>query len=195
MTNPLLAPSTLPFQLPDYATITEANFREALETGMTEHLAELDALAADPEPATVENVLHAWERSGGTLTRALHAFWVAKSADTNDERDAISRVADRMPIDAEAPDISKVEADADAIIWLNMRSSTMDTMERHRGHFFNWYDTRTLRPLLPLYISSVDSGNLAAALMCAEVKLSSLGHKETAARFGALAAAYAKQRQ
>ena len=95
MTNPLLAPSTLPFQLPDYATITEANFREALETGMTEHLAELDALAADPEPATVENVLHAWERSGGTLTRALHAFWVAKSADTNDERDAI--MAEFMP--------------------------------------------------------------------------------------------------
>ena len=50
-------------------------------------------------------------------------------AAANDVRDAISRVADRMPIEAEAPDISKVEADADAIIWLNMRSSTMDTME------------------------------------------------------------------
>jgi len=38
---------------------------------------------------------------------------------------------------------------------------TMDTMERHRGHFYNWYDTQSLAPLFPLYISSVDSGNLA----------------------------------
>ena len=95
MTNPLLTPSTLPFGLPDYAAITDPQFREALEVGMSEHLAELDALAADPEPATVENVLHAWERSGATLNRALHAFWVAKSADTNAERDAI--MAEFMP--------------------------------------------------------------------------------------------------
>jgi cyclic beta-1,2-glucan synthetase len=41
----------------------------------------------------------------------------------------------------------------------------MQRMERHRGHFFNWYDTRTLKPLLPLYVSSVDSGNLAGHLL------------------------------
>jgi cellobiose phosphorylase len=42
---------------------------------------------------------------------------------------------------------------------------SMNLMERYRGHFFNWYDTQTLKPLRPLYISSVDSGNLAAHLM------------------------------
>ena len=42
---------------------------------------------------------------------------------------------------------------------------TMESMERHRGHFFNWYDTQSLKPLLPAYISSVDSGNLAAHLL------------------------------
>jgi cyclic beta-1,2-glucan synthetase len=41
----------------------------------------------------------------------------------------------------------------------------MQRLERHRGHFFNWYDTRTLKPLLPLYVSSVDSGNLAGHLL------------------------------
>ncbi len=41
---------------------------------------------------------------------------------------------------------------------------TMQRLERHCGHFFNWYDTRTLKPLLPLYISTVDSGNLAGHL-------------------------------
>ncbi len=42
---------------------------------------------------------------------------------------------------------------------------TMEALERYRGHFYNWYDTQSLKPLPPLYISSVDSGNLAAHLL------------------------------
>ena len=42
---------------------------------------------------------------------------------------------------------------------------TMQGMERHRGHFYNWYDTLSLHPLHPIYISTVDSGNLAGHLM------------------------------
>jgi len=41
----------------------------------------------------------------------------------------------------------------------------MATMERYRGHFYNWYDTRSLAPLEPRYVSSVDSGNLAGHLL------------------------------
>ncbi|MDE1948490.1 MAG: cyclic beta 1-2 glucan synthetase, partial [Burkholderiales bacterium] len=46
--------------------------------------------------------------------------------------------------------------------------ATLDTMarlERHRGHWLNWYDTQTLQPLRPAYVSTVDSGNLAGHLM------------------------------
>src|SRR5450759_2668567 len=43
--------------------------------------------------------------------------------------------------------------------------ATMAVLERHQGHFYNWYDTRSLQPLAPLYISSVDSGNLAGHLL------------------------------
>ncbi len=43
--------------------------------------------------------------------------------------------------------------------------ATLYRLERHRGHFYNWYETRTLRPLLPYYVSSVDSGNLAGHLL------------------------------
>lgn len=43
--------------------------------------------------------------------------------------------------------------------------ATMQGLDRYRGHFYNWYDTRTLRPLEPLYVSSVDSGNLAGHLL------------------------------
>lgn len=95
MANSLLSRSTLPFELPDFAHLSDADFREAIERGMAEQLEELDGVATNTEPATVENVLEAWERTGGTLTRALHAFWVAKAADTNDERDAIE--ADMAP--------------------------------------------------------------------------------------------------
>ncbi len=42
---------------------------------------------------------------------------------------------------------------------------TMQVMERHEGHFYNWYDTLTCKPLPPLYVSAVDSGNLAGHLM------------------------------
>ncbi len=43
--------------------------------------------------------------------------------------------------------------------------AAMQKLERYRGHFYNWYDTRELRPLTPFYISSVDSGNLAGHLL------------------------------
>jgi len=43
--------------------------------------------------------------------------------------------------------------------------TTMQAMERHRGHFYNWYDTQTLQPLRPRYVSTVDSGNLAGQLL------------------------------
>ena len=41
---------------------------------------------------------------------------------------------------------------------------TLAKLEMHQGHFFNWYDTKTLAPLLPRYVSTVDSGNLAGHL-------------------------------
>ena len=41
----------------------------------------------------------------------------------------------------------------------------LQRMEKYRGHLYNWYDTRTLQPLYPRYVSSVDSGNLAGHLI------------------------------
>ncbi len=51
--------------------------------------------------------------------------------------------------------------------------ATLDRLERHCGHFLNWYDTRSLAPLNPPYVSTVDSGNLCCHLLalagaCAE---------------------------
>jgi cyclic beta-1,2-glucan synthetase len=54
---------------------------------------------------------------------------------------------------------------ADALARLEAAFGALDKMARFRGHFFNWYDTRTLEPLEPHYVSSVDSGNLAGHLV------------------------------
>ncbi|MBA3687028.1 MAG: cyclic beta 1-2 glucan synthetase, partial [Planctomycetes bacterium] len=43
--------------------------------------------------------------------------------------------------------------------------ATLDQLERHRGHYLNWYDTHSLRPLPPMYVSTVDSGNLVGHLL------------------------------
>ena len=52
-----------------------------------------------------------------------------------------------------------------AVERLEATLGTMNGLARFRGHFYNWYDTRDLRPLDPQYVSSVDSGNLAGHLI------------------------------
>jgi cellobiose phosphorylase len=51
---------------------------------------------------------------------------------------------------------------------------TMKTLERYRGHFYNWYDTQSLKPLPALYVSTVDSGNLAGHLLTLRAGLMAL---------------------
>jgi cyclic beta-1,2-glucan synthetase len=53
----------------------------------------------------------------------------------------------------------------DLLARLEATCATLHTLERHHGHFLNWYDTQTGLPLLPRYISTVDSGNLSAHLL------------------------------
>ena len=48
---------------------------------------------------------------------------------------------------------------------LSFALESLGRLERYHGHFLNWYDTRTLRPLYPRYVSTVDSGNLACSFI------------------------------
>lgn len=48
---------------------------------------------------------------------------------------------------------------------LELTMTALEKLPRFRGHFFNWYDTATLEPLPPRYVSTVDSGNLAGHLL------------------------------
>ncbi|QJC54258.1 glycosyl transferase family 36 [Paenibacillus albicereus] len=61
-------------------------------------------------------------------------------------------------------------------------SRTMDSlerMERWHGHLFNWYDTSTLQPLHPRYVSTVDSGNLVAYLIAAKAGVEEYASRES----------------
>jgi cyclic beta-1,2-glucan synthetase len=48
---------------------------------------------------------------------------------------------------------------------LDYTFQSLSRLERYRQHFLNWYDTHTLQPLAPRYVSTVDSGNLAGSLI------------------------------
>ncbi|MEN0072408.1 MAG: M3 family metallopeptidase, partial [Propionicimonas sp.] len=87
--NPFADRSSLPFELPDFSAIRAGHYQPAIEAGMAEQLVELAAIASNPEPPTVENVIDAWEASGQLLSRAALAFFTVKWADTTDELTAI----------------------------------------------------------------------------------------------------------
>src|SRR6478752_4876802 len=87
--NPLLAPSPLPHGLPPFALIRDEHYREAFDLGMVAHLAEVEAIATDPEPPTFENTLVALERSGQLLSRARLAFFGTSSALATDAMQAV----------------------------------------------------------------------------------------------------------
>ena len=63
-----------------------------------------------------------------------------------------------------AHDLGYITA-SDYVLRLRFTFDTLARLERYRGHFLNWIDTHTLAPLPPRYVSTVDSGNLAACLI------------------------------
>ena len=65
--------------------------------------------------------------------------------------------------------------------------TTMEGLERHEGHLLNWYDTQSLAALPPRYVSTVDSGNLAGALMTLGFGLREAGLPDLAGRAAAFA--------
>ncbi|MEE1621096.1 M3 family metallopeptidase [Zafaria sp. J156] len=80
MANPLLTPSPLPFQMPDFSSLQPAHYVEAVERGAAEQLAELRDVAAAPADAGFEGTFEAFERSGQLLRRAVMAFSNVKAS-------------------------------------------------------------------------------------------------------------------
>ncbi|GII92655.1 M3 family metallopeptidase [Sinosporangium siamense] len=80
--NPFFTPSTLPYGLPPFEEIREEHYLPAFERGMTEHLAEVGAIADDPAAATFANTIEALELSGQLLNRVSVVFFNQVSSDS-----------------------------------------------------------------------------------------------------------------
>ena len=95
--------SPLPFNYPQFDQLDDSLYRPAFERGMSEHLAEVDAIANAPDRPTIENTLVELERSGRVLERVQRVFFNLVSADTNDALDEIrSEMAPRLAAHSDA---------------------------------------------------------------------------------------------
>jgi peptidyl-dipeptidase Dcp len=82
--NPFYAASTLPFQAPPFDRIKDTDYQPAIEEGMREHLAEIEAIANSGDAPTFANTIVPMERSGELLTRAAKVFNALTGSNTND---------------------------------------------------------------------------------------------------------------
>jgi peptidyl-dipeptidase Dcp len=102
--NPFAAESNLPLHAPPFDRIKDSDYQPALEEGMRQQIAEIEAIANSSEAPTFENTVVAMEKSGRLLDRATSAFFGVAQANTNDTLDKVQ--ADEAP---------KLAAHADAI--------------------------------------------------------------------------------
>ena len=100
--NPFLTRSTLPYEIPPFAEITEEHYLEAFYAGTSEQLAEVESILATEE-VTFENTIVALEKSGQTLNRVLNVFYHKSSSDTNDRIDEIeAEIAPKLAAHSDA---------------------------------------------------------------------------------------------
>jgi len=84
MTNPFFEPSTLPYGLPPFADIRDEHYREAIDKGFVDHLAEISNITRRRDMPTFENTFIPLEESGQLLERVLTVFYNKSSADSTD---------------------------------------------------------------------------------------------------------------
>ena len=90
MTNPLLHPSSLPYQLPPFAEIKVEHYRPAFDEALARHDAELAAITENTAVPTWENTVEALERSGQDLDRVMAVFGNLSGTDVTDEMEVIA---------------------------------------------------------------------------------------------------------
>jgi peptidyl-dipeptidase Dcp len=102
--NPFFVESTLPYHAPRFDLIRNEHYQPAIEEGMRQQLAEIDAIAKQTTAPTFDNTIVPMEKSGALLTRVAKAFSAVTQANTNDTLMKVQQV--------EAP---KLAAHKDAI--------------------------------------------------------------------------------
>jgi peptidyl-dipeptidase Dcp len=114
--NPFAAPSTLPFELPPFGRIHDADYRPAFDAGMDEQLREVSAIAHNPAPPSFANTIVALERAGRLLDRVDTTFSNLNACNTDPEMQRIDTdmaprlTAQRDAIHLNPPLWSRVDA-------------------------------------------------------------------------------------
>lgn len=139
--NPLLSRSPLPFQMPPFDRITDADFEPAFEAGMTEQLDEVRKLAGDPAAPSFENTVVALEKTGRTLARVANVFFNLTASNTNPTLDDIDlKMAPRLSAHSDAIYLDPaLFARVDAVYSkrgeLKLDPESMQLLERYHSHF------------------------------------------------------------
>ncbi|MEP7100306.1 MAG: M3 family metallopeptidase, partial [Burkholderiales bacterium] len=89
--NPLLQPWNTPYGLPPFEAVQAEHFEPAFEVALKQHLAEIDAIAADPHAPSFENTIAAIDRSGRPLRRIEGLFYNLTSSETSPALQAVER--------------------------------------------------------------------------------------------------------
>jgi len=120
--NPFWHPSTLPYRLPPFDKIKDADYVPAFEAGMREHRKEVETIAHDPAPATFDNTIVALERSGQLLERVNTVFSNLNASNSDPEMDKID--TDMSP---------KLTAHEDAILLDSALFARVDALFQKRA--------------------------------------------------------------
>src|SRR2546423_8199256 len=90
--NPFFVESPLPYHAPRFDLIRNEHYQAALEEGMRQQLAEIDAIARQTVPPTFDNTVVAMEKAGALLTRVSKTFSAVIGANTNDTLQKIQEI-------------------------------------------------------------------------------------------------------
>src|SRR5689334_17701007 len=82
-TNPFAKESTLPFHAPPFNEIKDSDYQPAIEEGMAEELAEIEAIANNPAKPTFANTIEPMEKAGALLRRSQRVFGAVSQSNTN----------------------------------------------------------------------------------------------------------------
>lgn len=139
--NPFLHPSPLPYQLPPFDRIRDADYVPAFEAGMRAQREEVHAIAHDPRPPTFENTIVALERTGQLLERVNTVFGNLNGSDTNPEMDRIDTemtpklTAHEDAILLDPALFARVDTLYEKRSSLNLDSESLQLLERYRVMF------------------------------------------------------------
>lgn len=103
--NPFFSEFSTPFQVPPFDLIEEAHFMPAYEKAIAEQKQEINDIVNSPDPPDFTNTIEALDHSGRLLNRVENVFSNLRSANTNDELDAIAEKVEPM-VSAHRDDIN-----------------------------------------------------------------------------------------